>query len=699
MNSTIKVSGQILSELSEKIPNNIIALNELIKNSYDAGASEVIIDVNIKQSKLTIIDNGIGMDKEDIDTLFHISNSKKIYGQLKKINGFERYTQGSKGLGFLSVFKFGSNVSWITKQNKILNFSIDFNDLSSVDDISEYIVEINEDDRIFEYETGTKIEILLVGYAQKSLIDYFSDSKNYLKIVNSFIDDEFTIKLKIDDEEYCTEKKLKINEQDIQYKLFHITYDSTSKKVIYKYNEHEIDSFLFPFDDDRYSLDLDIMILFLPSKGKEKITRLFYNPLNEDLTPLVYINSNLFNNYTLFDPDVRKNKKTTEKLNQMIGYIKIYSSNSDMNFNSDRTQFIQNDLTDTITNFLRELNIKIQITGSKYKSSLGQFEFIKNKHIYKSKTHNIIDLKENIKDDFPFKDKIEISVVGNTINYNLFDKSISATIIDDESGSTPNPKQKAIINLTKLTDTINIDSGQIDLSDYIESCTDSDGNLVDKSNIRYYINETILNSSILENQRKESIIEIKYVYTDTDTGETVQTLTLSIKKKQSPITTSRDSNVLISIPGSNDYKISYCGTVSKLINQINKLDIDGNLEIIACSLRTMIELSKEKIRQCNKMSSLFTSKEELSVFVEKLVEYVVADSSLLTEIDNNTKIGYRSLTNKLIPSHFANVVKNSHLATHSATNYLTKNDIVEIADKVSFIIVITNEVILNPNVK
>ena len=39
----ITVSGNILSELSEKIPNNIIALNELIKNSYDAKATKVKI--------------------------------------------------------------------------------------------------------------------------------------------------------------------------------------------------------------------------------------------------------------------------------------------------------------------------------------------------------------------------------------------------------------------------------------------------------------------------------------------------------------------------------------------------------------------------------------------------------------------------------------------------------------------------------
>ena len=37
----ITVADNILSELSEKIPNNIIALNELIKNAYDACSPSV----------------------------------------------------------------------------------------------------------------------------------------------------------------------------------------------------------------------------------------------------------------------------------------------------------------------------------------------------------------------------------------------------------------------------------------------------------------------------------------------------------------------------------------------------------------------------------------------------------------------------------------------------------------------------------
>ncbi|BAQ23313.1 putative uncharacterized protein [Streptococcus troglodytae] len=48
----ITVAGNILSELSEKIPNNIIALNELIKNAYDACSPRVDITLESKSKNL-----------------------------------------------------------------------------------------------------------------------------------------------------------------------------------------------------------------------------------------------------------------------------------------------------------------------------------------------------------------------------------------------------------------------------------------------------------------------------------------------------------------------------------------------------------------------------------------------------------------------------------------------------------------------
>ena len=203
MQSRVTISGNIVSELSEKIPSNIIALNELIKNAYDAGAPSVEVSLDSTKKKLIIKDTGEGMNKSDIDTLFHISNSNKIYGSLNK--KYNRYVQGSKGLGFLSVFKFGHKVQWETKKDKGYRFSLDYDSLVGQYDISECVIELIEDDSI---EKGTKIEISIDDYNMNSLLDYFKEEKNYKKILNAFDDDTFDINIKIDGIVYkssCTE--------------------------------------------------------------------------------------------------------------------------------------------------------------------------------------------------------------------------------------------------------------------------------------------------------------------------------------------------------------------------------------------------------------------------------------------------------------------------------------------------------------
>ncbi|MDC4624454.1 ATP-binding protein, partial [Acinetobacter baumannii] len=114
-----QVDGKILNELSKQVTNHIFALGELIKNSYDAQATYIKITLDLKNSLLTVDDNGIGITKENIQSILHIAKSNKKYA--KKITfvaggrKIERFTQGSKGLGLFSAFKFGNIVNWDTK--------------------------------------------------------------------------------------------------------------------------------------------------------------------------------------------------------------------------------------------------------------------------------------------------------------------------------------------------------------------------------------------------------------------------------------------------------------------------------------------------------------------------------------------------------------------------------------------------------
>jgi hypothetical protein len=53
----------------------------------------------------------------------------------------------AKGLGFLSVFKFGKFVEWKTNKNNGYSFSVDYDQLVNADDVSEFEIDLVEDDR------------------------------------------------------------------------------------------------------------------------------------------------------------------------------------------------------------------------------------------------------------------------------------------------------------------------------------------------------------------------------------------------------------------------------------------------------------------------------------------------------------------------------------------------------------------------
>jgi len=389
--SQITVSGNIISELSEKIPNNIIALNELIKNSYDAGSPWVEIMLDSKKKKLVINDSGTGMTLDDVNKLFHISSSEKKYGHEIEVNGHRRLIQGSKGLGFLSVFKFGRKVKWRTKRQEILEFTVDFNELIKEYNVSDYPLVISHFPKKESDSSGTEISIEIDEYNIDNLKQYLSNRVNLTKVLNSFVfskeekdqgyddivpDPNFIIKLKIDENNYETNTKIDLSTQHVKNQFLRVKFSSTEKKIDYYYKNELIYSEKFDFQNEGYILKADIQTYILDSYGKKKIDELFYNPISQELTPLLYVNNNLFNNYSIFDTGIMKSIKTALVLSQMIGYVIVISSDSRISFNSDRTQFSQNNLTDDIINSIKELNKSIQTTSSMIKSEL------KGKKIY-----------------------------------------------------------------------------------------------------------------------------------------------------------------------------------------------------------------------------------------------------------------------------------------------------------------------------
>lgn len=100
----IKVHTQIINDLSSGIYSSPAScVKELINNSYDADANEVIIRVKPIEDSIVIIDDGSGMNAVEFDQNFAwISKSnKRNVGQTSK--KFKRPLIGKIGIGFIAV--------------------------------------------------------------------------------------------------------------------------------------------------------------------------------------------------------------------------------------------------------------------------------------------------------------------------------------------------------------------------------------------------------------------------------------------------------------------------------------------------------------------------------------------------------------------------------------------------------------------
>lgn len=124
----VKVAKDVVSSLSIGLYRNFArAVKELISNSYDAGATEVKIklDLDSTPSKIIIRDNGRGMNKEDIKGKFLFLGFPTPLSEEKDNLGRKRI--GTFGIGCISIFPYCKTVRVISKkikEDKIIEVTI-----------------------------------------------------------------------------------------------------------------------------------------------------------------------------------------------------------------------------------------------------------------------------------------------------------------------------------------------------------------------------------------------------------------------------------------------------------------------------------------------------------------------------------------------------------------------------------------------
>lgn len=170
-----KPRARLLLQLGDQlIRNESIALVELVKNSYDADASFVIIYMenvdDINDGVIVIEDDGYGMNADIVENVWLEPGSDF---KAKKIENnevspkFKRLPIGEKGIGRFGVHKLGNVIEMTTKSknSKEVFVKIDwtnFDKIKYLDDVPITIVERENPVLFIDGKTGTNIQISIL---------------------------------------------------------------------------------------------------------------------------------------------------------------------------------------------------------------------------------------------------------------------------------------------------------------------------------------------------------------------------------------------------------------------------------------------------------------------------------------------------------------------------------------------------------
>lgn len=142
MSKKFKIDARLILQLGrDSIKDHSTALVELIKNSFDADASRVEVEIysKAKSPLIRVADNGFGMTEDEIDNNWlRIGYSEKKNSKHSKKG---RRKTGEKGIGRIASDRLGANLKMITKseEDKIQGITVNWDEFDvagkSIEDI------------------------------------------------------------------------------------------------------------------------------------------------------------------------------------------------------------------------------------------------------------------------------------------------------------------------------------------------------------------------------------------------------------------------------------------------------------------------------------------------------------------------------------------------------------------------------------
>lgn len=187
---------------ADLVTNDIVAVIELVKNSYDAFAHNVQLEFGQGADGapyLEIKDDGIGMTREVVENSWcTVATPHKEANRLVRKGNHVRRVVGNKGLGRLSAARLGNRLVMMTQapQSPCWEVSVNWPEIAGGDDIALSAVMFRERPEISPFaESGTSLRILeLREQWDEDRIDELAE--NLGRLISPFAArDEFNITL------------------------------------------------------------------------------------------------------------------------------------------------------------------------------------------------------------------------------------------------------------------------------------------------------------------------------------------------------------------------------------------------------------------------------------------------------------------------------------------------------------------------
>ncbi len=162
---------------ADLVTNDVVAIIELVKNSYDAYARNVHLRFSVDSQEgryLEILDDGCGMTRDIIENVWClVATPYKEINPIATRGKTERRVAGEKGLGRLSVARLGKRLSMVTQaaEDTCWEVVVDWSSLSKGEDLSDSFAICREYEGNSPFQdSGTRIRIL-------DLSELWSESK------------------------------------------------------------------------------------------------------------------------------------------------------------------------------------------------------------------------------------------------------------------------------------------------------------------------------------------------------------------------------------------------------------------------------------------------------------------------------------------------------------------------------------------